>query len=150
MNEIIYHGTYTFDDMPYRKLMCAMIQQSINHARGIELSDILDQNDPNFNRRRGEERAAAIEYLLSDEFQFDAELLGIDDYVDRIRKMVTNDDYQMPIFRMITDEEKEEIRQEWKPRKVTQKSLAQKYGVSQQRIGMILQARLFERQEVNV
>jgi len=140
MNEIIYHGTDTFDDTPYRKIMCAMIHQAINHARGIELSDILDQNDPNFNRRRGEERAAAIEYLLSEEFQFDAELLGIEDYVDRIRKMVTNDDYQMPIFRMITEDEKEEIRKEWKPRKVTQKQLSRKYGVSQQRIGMILQA----------
>lgn len=134
----IYHGTEIHDDEPYRKLMCAMIQQAVNHARGFELSDIISPRDPNFNRRRGEERAAAIEYLLSEEFQFDAELLGIDGCVDKIRKLVTRDSYQMPIFGMITPDEQEQMRKEYKPRKVTQQMLSKKYGVSQQRISEIL------------
>lgn len=138
MNKIIYHGTDTHDDTPYRKLMCAMIQQAVNYARGYNLSEILDIADKNFNRRRGEERAAALEYLLSEEFQFDAELLGIDGTVDEIRKLVTKGSYQMPIFRMITPNEQEQMRKEYKPRKVTQKMLSRKYGVSQQRISELL------------
>ena len=52
---------YQDDTLPYRKLMCAMILWN------------------------------AIAYLLSDDFEFDMELLGLDEMIKSVRKYVFDD-----------------------------------------------------------
>jgi hypothetical protein len=77
---------YQDDTLPYRKLMCAMIHNAIQNARGYEMS-----TDGKYQRCRREVVWNAIAYLLSDDFEFDMELLGLDEMIKSVRKYVFDD-----------------------------------------------------------
>ena len=83
---------YQDDTLPYRKLMCAMIHNAIKNAQGYEMS-----TDGKYQRCRREVVKNAIAYLLSDDFEWDMELLGLDSQTEVIRRMVTRGTYQMPL-----------------------------------------------------
>ena len=140
MNENIYHGTNqpNTDDIPYRKLMCAVIWQAVNHALGRGLSDILNPNEPNYNKKRVDERAHAVAFIMSEDFEFDCELLGIDDQIDGIRQKVTRGEiYQIPAFTAkLTREEVEKIREIAPTCK--RKEVAERYHISERHVGKIL------------
>jgi hypothetical protein len=143
-NSIIFHGVHdsNTEDMPYRKLLCAVIWQAVNHALGRELSDILDPNDKQFKYHKQQERAAAMAYIMSDDFERQCEYLGIDNLIDEIRLKVTRGlTYQMPAFMKPSPLNKEVIKQEYQPKVNTQKEIANKYGVTQQAISAILPKR---------
>ena len=66
----------------YRKIMCAKIWLHFRHAKGIELSDCAMNN-----KQREDEQAAGLAYIMSDEFDFDCDLLGFEEHiVDAIRE----------------------------------------------------------------
>ena len=77
---------YQDDTLPYRKLMCAMIHNAIQNALGYEMS-----TDGKYQRCRREVVWNAIAYLLSDDFEFDMELLGLDEMIKSVRKYVFDD-----------------------------------------------------------
>ena len=132
----IYSGSNLFGesyepDLPYRKLLCAVIKQAIFHARGLELDD---DGKPT-KLREGSLKATAIEYLKSRDFELDCEDLELpcstDEFIRRARAKIEEGTYQLSI-------DKEAVIAEYNPKKVTQKELAKKYGVTQQRISQIL------------
>ena len=123
-------------DLPYRKLLCAMIKQAYFHARGMEL----DADGKPTKLREGTMKATAVEYLMSADFPADCEDLDlpceIDYFVTAIRERIRKETYQESVFT-----KKEEIIKEYDPKATTQKELALKYGISQQRISKIVPKR---------
>jgi len=75
----------TYDYIPYRTLMCRMVQQAILNAQGRELTSLAPRGKAYV---RAKEKAAAIEYLLSDDFECDCILLG----------MTSQDCWQIPML----------------------------------------------------
>jgi len=100
MNEAGGLGYEFMDEtLPYRRIMCAMITNAIRNAMGYEMS----VEDGKNKRIRGQVKTDAIAYVLSDDFEFDMELLGYDSYVNAIRRKVTRGTYQIPLnARMVT------------------------------------------------
>jgi hypothetical protein len=97
MNELTYHGVHQPNswDMPYRKLMCAVIRQAILHAQGLEM----DENGKPTKLKEGSLKATAIEYLLGDDFENECMYLDLPpDFVDKVRKKITKGTYQIPVF----------------------------------------------------
>ena len=130
------------EDLPYRKLMCAVIWQAVNHALGRELCYVLNPNAPNYYQRRDELRMSAVEYLMSADFEFTAELLGIDNMIEDIRLKVTRGTiWQIPAFGVkVTDDDKQAIRQEYQSGGVTQKTVARKYNISDRYVRKLVNA----------
>jgi hypothetical protein len=69
------------ESLPYRNLMCKVIEQACQWARGKDMSEYL--NDCGvigtaYQQRKVEETALAIEYLKSDQFEDDCGFLNID------------------------------------------------------------------------
>lgn len=97
MNELTYHGVNQPNswDIPYRKLMCAVIRQAILHAQGLEM----DESGKPTKLREGSLKATAVEYLLSDDFEDECMYLELPpDFVDRVREKITSGTYQIPVF----------------------------------------------------
>ena len=122
-------------DLPYRKLICGVIKQAFLHARGLEL----DADGKPTKLQENSLKATAIEYLNSRDFELDCEEYlnlpcNTDEFIRRIRAKIEEETYQMSIS-------KEAIIEEYDPKKVTQKELAKKYGVSQHRISKIVPKR---------
>jgi len=120
-------------DLPYRKLVCGVIKQAVLHAQGLEL----DADGKPTKLREGSLKATAVEYLLSEDFELDCEDLELpcqtDVFIKRVREKITYQDYQIPAFSF-----KAQVIEEYQSKKVTQKQLAHKYGVTQQRINQII------------
>ena len=117
---------YQDDTLPYRKLMCAMIHNAIKNAQGYEIS-----TDGKYQRCRREVVQNAIAYLLSDDFEFDMELLGLDSQTEVIRRMVTRGTYQMPLHKYapkLQPEQREEIRERY-AKGETKAQLAREFGI---------------------
>ena len=117
---------YQDDTLPYRKLMCAMIANAIKNAQGYEMS-----TDGKYQRCRREVVWNAIAYLLSDDFEFDMELLGLDSQTEVIRRMVTRGTYQMPLHKYapkLQPEQREEIRGRY-AKGETKAQLAREFGI---------------------
>lgn len=128
MNEYCYHGVKGRWDDGYIKLMCAVIRQAVLHAQGLELDD----NGKPTKLKEGTLKATAVEYLLSEDFEDECMYLNLPpDFVDKVREKITRGTYQIPVFTV------EQVREEYNPKKITQKELALKYGVTQQRISQI-------------
>jgi hypothetical protein len=77
------------ESLPYRNLMCKVIEQACQWARGKDMSEYL--NDCGiigtaYQQRKVEETALAIEYLKSDQFEDDCGYLSINP--EKIRKEV--------------------------------------------------------------
>jgi hypothetical protein len=69
------------ESLPYRNLMCKVIEQACQWARGKDMAEYL--NDCGvigtaYQQRKAEETALAIEYLKSDQFEDDCGFLNID------------------------------------------------------------------------
>ena len=117
---------YQDDTLPYRKLMCAMIANAIKNAQGYEMS-----TDGKYQRCRREVVQNAIAYLLSDDFEWDMELLGLDSQVETVRQMVTQATYQMPLHKYapkLQPEQREEIRERY-AKGETKAQLAREFGI---------------------
>ena len=117
---------YQDDTLPYRKLMCAMIHNAIKNAQGYEMS-----TDGKYQRCRREVVRNAIAYLLSDDFEWDMELLGLDSQVETVRQMVTQATYQMPLHKYapkLQPEQREEIRERY-AKGETKAQLAREFGI---------------------
>lgn len=125
---------YADDTLPYRKLMCAMIANAIKNAQGYEMS-----TEGKYQRCRSEIKQNAIAYLLSDDFEFDMELLGLDTQTEVIRSMVTRGTYQMPLTRnrkgnignptyKLQPEQRETIRERYAQGE-TKARLAREFGI---------------------
>ena len=125
---------YQDDTLPYRKLMCAMIHNAIKNAQGYEMS-----TDGKYQRCRREVVQNAIAYLLSDDFEFDMELLGLDSQTEVIRRMVTRGTYQMPLTKnrkgnignptyKLQPEQRETIRERYAQGE-TKAQLAREFGI---------------------
>ena len=117
---------YQDDTLPYRKLMCAMIANAIKNAQGYEIS-----TDGKYQRCRREVVQNAIAYLLSDDFEWDMELLGLDSQTEVIRRMVTRGTYQMPLHKYapkLQPEQREEIRERY-AKGETKAQLAREFGI---------------------
>ena len=121
-------------DLPYRKLLCGVIKQAFLHARGLEL----DADGKPTKLQENSLKATAVEYLQSKDFELDCEDLDLpcntDEFIRRVRAKIEEGTYQMSIS-------KEAVIEEYNPKEVTQKELAKKYGVSQQRISQIVPKR---------
>jgi hypothetical protein len=77
------------ESLPYRNLMCKVIEQACQWARGKDMAEYL--NDCGiigtaYQQRKVEETALAIEYLKSDQFEDDCGYLSINP--EKIRKEV--------------------------------------------------------------
>lgn len=72
------------NDTPYRAIMCAVIEQAYHDATSNNITI--------------QDRESAKAYLHGALFEFDAQLLGIDKYVERIRRMIDNT-YQPELVR---------------------------------------------------
>jgi transposase-like protein len=124
-----------------RSILCKLIEQAVNYALGRDLSDIVNPYD---RKMIASEKAAAIEYLLSDQFEMECDFLERlpDSFCEEIRTKVTRGlTYQMPALMRTLSADKEAIKQEYLPKGVTQKELAKKYGVTQQAISKMLNKR---------
>jgi len=78
-------------DLPYRRLMCEMINQAIDYAHKRRWSNIMVNADRLTGRKwvTRDEQAEAIAYILSDGFEYDCDMLGLpDDFVYRVRQSV--------------------------------------------------------------
>jgi len=121
-------------DLPYRKLLCGVIKQAFLNAQGLEL----DADGKPTKLQENSLKATAIEYLQSKDFELGCECLELpgntDEFVKKVRAMLEKETYQLSIS-------KEAVIEEYDPKKVTQKELAKKYGVSQQRISAIVPKR---------
>jgi len=117
-------------DLPYRKLLCAMIKQAYFHARGVEL----DADGKPTKLREETMKATAVEYLMSADFPADCEDLDlpcdIDYFVERVRAKIGEETYQMSAFNKVTEDDKQAIRKEYIPKITTQSEIAQRYGIS--------------------
>jgi hypothetical protein len=133
-----------YNDYPYRKLLCDVVKQAVNYAMGQNLSEILGtgiNGRPTnaYKRMREQERAKAIAYLMSSDFEEHAYLLGIDEQIGAIREMVTTGEYQNSLFaQKIDDDDKSEIREMFIKGHKT-KELAVKFGVSARTIQAVVQ-----------
>ena len=70
-------------DLPYRKLMCAVIEQAIDFVKGEKLCYLLHYENQNYEARRIQEIARAKEYIASVGFREDCDLLGLDAWMIR-------------------------------------------------------------------
>ena len=118
---------YYDDNLPFRRLMCEMIENAIKNAQGLELS----AEDGAYKRCKHDVKQNAIAYLLSDDFECDMELLGLDSQVETVRKMVTQNTYQIPLHKYapkLQPEQREEIRERY-AKGEKKAELAREYGV---------------------
>lgn len=85
-----------YDYMPYRVLMCRMIEQAILNAQGRELTSLAPRGKAYV---RAKEKASAIEYILSDGFEYDCEMAGLpDEFIRKARARITaQDSWQIPL-----------------------------------------------------
>lgn len=97
MNSYIYHGLneeYQWDS-PYRKLMCAVIEQAVLQAQGLEL----DCNGKRTRLKEIELRQSAFEYLLSEDFEDECMYLDLPAcFVDEVRNKIGDLPHQIPAF----------------------------------------------------
>ena len=70
-------------NLPYRKLMCAVIEQAIDYVKGEKLCYLLHYENKNYEVRRLEEIKKAKEYIASIGFREDCDLLGLDAWIIR-------------------------------------------------------------------
>jgi len=94
---MIYHGLneeYQWDS-PYRKLMCAVIEQAVLHAQGLELNC---EGRPT-RLRESELQQSAFEYLLSDDFEDECMYLNLPpSFVEEVRNKIGDLPHQIPAF----------------------------------------------------
>lgn len=125
-------------DEGYRKILCAMIRQAINHAMGREMTCFFDKREKNYAKKVAKEKANAIAYIMGQDFEDHMLWLGLEHYVSAIREMVGSGEYQQSLFvRKLTDEDIAEIRQHYLNGEKT-RILAYKFGVTQKTIHNIV------------
>ena len=118
----------------YRKILCAMIKQTISHAMGREMSYLIGKNEKNREQKIAAEKAKAIAYIMGQDFEDHMLWLGLENYTSAIREMVDSGEYQQGLFvRKLTDEDIAEIRQDYLNGEKT-RILAYKFGVTQKTI----------------
>lgn len=100
----LYHGSMieiSETDLPYKKIMCEMINQAIDYALKRRWSNIMAKVDRDVRRKwvTAREQAEAIAYILSIGFEADCDLVGLpDDFVYRVREMVQSQrEWQYPL-----------------------------------------------------
>ena len=86
-------------DLYYRKILCASIEQSVNYAKGINLYTAAYGDNHRYKAEAA--RSTAIEYIFGQQFEFDMDLLDLENAVEAIRadvgKVLEYEQYQIPL-----------------------------------------------------
>ena len=125
---------YQDDTLPYRCLLCDVIQQAFINAQGRELS-VDSSGSKKFKRVAQNIKNNAVEFIESDDFEYYLELLDIDFALDGIRRLVRmGNTYNISLFRSgkfapkLIAEQRETIRERYAQGE-TKAQLAREFGI---------------------